>query len=119
MTHPNKTLCSIEAFRTYGIARSALLHALFSKKNIPNDMQEALQSYKLLVWNKELLAHKLYEIQEGTIRRFNKDYLVVWDWIDTRSSFLQASLDSEWFLSFREPQPEYGLPNVVYIRRKY
>lgn len=110
---------SITAYRAYGVPRSALLHTLFSKKNLPLDMQEALASYKLLVWTKELLAHKLYEIEEGTIRRFNKDYLVVWNWIDTRGSFLQADLDSEWFLSFREPQPEYGLPNVVYIWRKY
>lgn len=110
---------SIESYNIYGVERSALMYTMFSKKQLPNEMQVALASYKLLVWSKELLQHKLNEIQEGTIRRFNKDYIVVWDSIDNRGSFISAPFASEWFLSFREPQPEYGLPNVVYIKRKY
>ena len=47
-------LQSVQAFRKYGIAKSALLHALFTKKQIAIDFQEALASYKLLVWNKAL-----------------------------------------------------------------
>jgi len=110
------TLQSIESYKLYGIPRSFLIKQLFTKKHIEVETQIALASYKLLVWNKELLAHKL---QEGTITRFNKEYIVVWDWIDTRGSFISSPNESEWFLSFREPQPEYGLPNVVYIWRKY
>lgn len=110
------TKSRVPAFLKYGILPTELTQHLFYSKYVPVDFQEALASYKLLVWNKELMLHKF---DGAYITRFNKQYLIVWDSIDTRGYFISEPLTSEWFLSFREPQPEYGLPNVCYVTRKY
>lgn len=113
------SLHSITAFRKYGTPRSTLLYNLFNKKHWEIEQQECLSSCKLLCWTHELLQHKLHEVEAGTIRRSNKDYIVAWNNLDTRGQFLaESDPQSEWFLSFREPQPEYNLPNIVYIWKR-
>jgi hypothetical protein len=107
---------SIISYQKYGIARSTLIHSLTYKKYIPLQEQIALSSYKLLIWTKELLDLKL---NGHKVTRFNKQYIVIWVYPDTRDSYLSSPLESEFFLSFREPQEEYDLQNYVLIWRSY
>lgn len=102
-----------------GIQSSDLREALYKKKQIPLEMQEALRSYKLLLWTKELLQYKLEEGEgTGTITRFDKQYLVVWNSLDNRGQFLASPNDSQWYVSLREPFPSFGICNIAYIWRK-
>ena len=107
------------AYSVTGILASSLREALYKRKQIPVELHEALRSYKLLLWTKELLQHKLEEgAGTGTIIRFDKQYLVVWNSIDNRGQFLSAPLNSEWFVSLREPYQSFGICNIAYIWRK-
>jgi hypothetical protein len=104
------------AFTKYDVYRSTLIHAMYHTKFISADLQHTLASYKLLVWNKELLQFKT---NGHTLTRFNKQYLIVWNAVNNRGEFCRAPNDSEWFISFREAQPEYDIPPIAYIWRKY
>jgi len=107
------------AYKVTGIFPSSLREALYKRKQIPLEMQEALKSYKLLLWTKELLQHKLEEgAYTGTITRFDKQYLVVWNSLDNRGQFLSAPLNSEWYVSMREPYSSFGILPIAYIWRK-
>lgn len=107
------------AYRITGLLPSDVRASLYKKKQIPLQHQEALRSYKLLLWTKELLAHKLEEgAGTGTITRFDKQYLVVWNSLDNRGQFLSSPPDSQWYVSLREPFESFGICNIAYIWRK-
>lgn len=107
------------AYSVTGILSTQLREVLYKKKQIPLQFQEALRSYKLLLWTKELLQHKLEENPDtGLITRFDKQYLVVWNSLDNRGQFLASPHDSQWYVSLREPYPSFGICNIAYIWRK-
>jgi hypothetical protein len=117
MNNSNSPLLrSIDSYTKHGVYRSTLIHALYHTKFISADLQHALSHYKLLVWNKELLQ---YKTNGHILTRFNKQYLIVWNAVNNRGEFCRAPNDSEWFISFREAQPEYDIPPIAYIWRKY
>jgi len=119
MTHKSHLSNPALAYSVTGILASNLREALYKRKQIPIEMQEALRSYKLLLWTKELLAHKLEEgAGTGTITRFDKQYLVVWNALDNRGQFLSSSPDSQWYVSLREPFESFGICNIAYIWKK-
>lgn len=107
--------------KTYNLTPQQLREHITSYHNLHESVSKTLRQYKLLCWNKELLQHKLAESGGSTIRRFDIEFQVCWNSLEfptARSLFVSSPLDSQWWLSFRQPHPDSGLLPVVFISSK-
>ena len=101
--------------KQFNITPNELRMHLTTAPHLHEPQIAALSQYKLLIWNKELLQHKMHG---ATLTRFGIEFQVHWNSLEfptARSRFVNAFNDSKWKLSFRVPHPDSGLLPVVLI----
>lgn len=91
-------------------------HFSIASRKIPADLQDCFSTYKLLCWTKEFIQYKIKSSPSPySLVRYGKEFYIIWN--TPRGHFLQDSLDSEWWVSFREAKPEFNIPAYAIIWR--
>lgn len=99
----------IAAVRKYGVPPSIIQHIAINNFRITQNYRDCFQRYYLLFWRADYL---LDQIEQGALKlgfgAERKDWIVVYHKC-TRGTLL-GDKSAQVALSFREPQPEFGLP---------
>lgn len=92
----------------YGISKDSMRDALITNWNMPQEYQDACQSYYLLRWS---ASHVRQVWNNGVIIHKGVSYLVQY----YRCYPHQIKGDVQVFVSFRQPDPIFGLQSYVLI----
>jgi hypothetical protein len=102
-------LPSVAAFKKYGVRKSVVAWATTHAFKLDPCIRHCFQVAYLLNWRSDWLAIRLEETP-GFLEHTGVIYQVIF--CRTKSNALQK--EKVW-LSFRKPQPEFGLPATVLI----
>lgn len=104
----NSELGAIAGIAKYGIPRAILNKYLINTWHIPEHLRIGLSNYFILKWESSYLTNRL---MNGLLRREDKFYYAIFHDCSLRDIANCESVK----LSFRVPQPEYKLSNIVLI----
>lgn len=111
MNPSQSTLPSITAYQKYCVQPSVIRFISTKSWSISPYFRDCFKSYHILHWTPQ---HFLEQAQNGYLHRNEGKYEIIYH-RTTRGKILSASANRVVYISFRMPQPEFGLPGIALV----
>lgn len=109
-TNPT-SITSITAYQKYCVQPSVIRFVSTKSWSISPYFRDCFKSYHILHWTS---SHFLEQAQNGYLHRKEGKYEIIYH-RTARGKILAASQDRVVYISFRMPQPEFGLPGIALV----
>lgn len=106
------TASAISAYQKHGVNRSVVKFLLTKSFSISSLFRDCFKRYYILYWRAEYFLHRT-EGTAGLLTQDGLEYVILYH-RTTRGKILHYQR-KQVILSFREPQPEFGLPAYVLV----
>ena len=110
-TNPSQPITSITAYNKYCVQPSVIRFISTKSWSISPYFRDCFKSYHILHWTPH---HFLEQAQNGYLHRNEGKYEIIYH-RTTRGRIISASQDRVVYISFRMPQPEFGLPGIALV----
>jgi len=109
--NPSQSITSITAYQKYCVQPSVIRFISTKSWSISPYFRDCFKSYHILHWTPQ---HFLEQAQNGYLHRNEGKYEIIYH-RTTRGKILSASQNRVVYISFRMPQPEFGLPGIALV----